>query len=518
MKIGAKLGLWTAPPVLAAMALLGWWAAYVLTNEIQRSASRHMHAVLTHFMARHMGHHYELLRQNRLHKEVSFVQAYQRISAESASRVQLPQDSHILVLNENGEFVFAVPSMPSADMADPAWGKIAGAIARGSQTSYSGHVPGPDHGCYYVAARFVPWRWVVFYAASDAGIRTAEHSIVKAAIAISGACAAFLFITVFLVSKKIILSPVREIEAAAGTMAAGNPAGLMTVSSNDELGSLSRSLEAMFAKIEKHRAEQATWQARLERQIQAKTSHLTREIDKRKRAQARIATALKEKDVLLGEIHHRVKNNLQVVCSLLAMQAQRITDPDVAARFDESHRRIQSIAAVHEMLYRTDDFSAVDLGAYFRTIADNLAGFHRGLSNRAALEVEVDTIAVDMQTAVPCGLILNELVTNALEHAFAGRKAGRVRLSLKRRGGGRIELAVCDDGIGLPRGVDFQNTTSLGLYLVRILAEDQLGGRIEVDRAAGTRFAVTFTPTPRGGHPATPPEGEENETSGNPCC
>ncbi len=215
------------------------------------------------------------------------------------------------------------------------------------------------------------------------------------------------------------------------------------------------------------------------------------DITERKRAEEALRTSLGEKEVLLREVHHRVKNNLQVVVSLLNLQSQNVPDESVREIFKESRNRIRSMALVHERLYQSSDLSYVDFAEYLRRLTTHL--FHSyGLdAGRIELEVEAGDVRLDVNTAVPLGLIINELVSNALKHAFPDGRRGKIAIGLKPLEGKRFRLAVSDDGAGFPEGVDFRNTESLGMQIVTMLAE-QLEGELALERGAGTKFVLTF--------------------------
>ncbi len=215
------------------------------------------------------------------------------------------------------------------------------------------------------------------------------------------------------------------------------------------------------------------------------------DITERKRAEEALRTSLEEKEILLREVHHRVKNNLQVVVSLLNLQSQNVPDERVREIFKESRNRIRSMALVHERLYQSSDLSHVDFAEYLRRLTTHL--FHSyGLdAGRIELEVDAGDVRLDVNTAVPLGLIINELVSNAIKHAFPDGRRGKIAVGLKPLEGGRFRLAVSDDGAGFPEGVDFRNTESLGMQIVTMLAE-QLEGKLALERGAGTKFVLTF--------------------------
>ncbi len=225
----------------------------------------------------------------------------------------------------------------------------------------------------------------------------------------------------------------------------------------------------------------------------AQSNHkLQQEIIERKQAEAQLKNSLTEKEVLLKEIYHRVKNNLLVVSSLLEIQSSSIEDPEIIKILKNSQDRIHSMALVHEQLYRSENLKEIDLGLYIKALLEKISAAHANLEQGINLIVDTQEIHLNIETANSCGLIINELVTNALEHAFVDRQQGNIWLSLKRQDQGDIILTIKDDGIGVPPDFDFYETESLGLRLVRILTR-QLEGEIELDLEEGTCFKITFS-------------------------
>lgn len=216
------------------------------------------------------------------------------------------------------------------------------------------------------------------------------------------------------------------------------------------------------------------------------------DITGRVRAEKLIEAALREKEVLLREIYHRVKNNLQVVSSLLSLQARHLADEPYRELLAVSRDRIRSMALLHERLYRSRDLEKIDFEGYIRELAGDLFVSHGVDTERVALDIRVEDVALGIDTAIPCGLIINELVTNCLKHAFPGGRAGRLRISLRKTAGGEgFVLSVGDDGAGLPEGREAASSAALGLKLVGSLVE-QLGGEMELRRDRGTEFVIRF--------------------------
>ncbi|MBI2390609.1 MAG: PAS domain S-box protein [Deltaproteobacteria bacterium] len=215
-----------------------------------------------------------------------------------------------------------------------------------------------------------------------------------------------------------------------------------------------------------------------------------RDISERKLAETRLRTSLKEKEVLLKEVHHRVKNNLQIVSSMLNLQMDQIEDPKALGLFRESQARVRSIALFHEKLYQSKDLAHVDIAEYLRAVTTSLFASYGVEPQDIALSIDAEDVQLAVDAAISCGLIVNELVSNALKHAFPRGRKGSIEVTL-RRDGRRVVLEVRDDGVGFPEAVDFRNPTTLGLRLVSILAE-QIRGTVDLERRDGTRFHIPF--------------------------
>ncbi len=215
------------------------------------------------------------------------------------------------------------------------------------------------------------------------------------------------------------------------------------------------------------------------------------DITERKRMDAGLQSSLQEKDALLKEVHHRVKNNLQLISSLLNLQASRSKEPAEAERFSESRNRVRSMALVHENLYRTGDFANVSMVSHIKALCTQLVRAYRMSDQNVDVVTDVDRIELDLDQAVSVGLIINELVSNALKHAFPDGQSGLVQVSLKRSQNGRCILSVRDTGTGLPPGFDTSQSDSLGLQLVQDLTQ-QLRGSMAITQDGGAAFIVSF--------------------------
>jgi two-component sensor histidine kinase len=206
---------------------------------------------------------------------------------------------------------------------------------------------------------------------------------------------------------------------------------------------------------------------------------------------AELEESLSEKNALLRELYHRTKNNMQVICSMLSMKSDQLSDEAAKNAFEDIASRIYSMALVHEMLYESHSLSSIDLAKYLAELLDLLGKSRAGTAKEVAIRLELSTLNVSIEKAIPIGLIVTELVTNSMRHAFEGRPGGSIRASLSSEGG-RATLVVSDDGVGLPPRFDWRASRSMGLRIIRTLA-DQLGGSVEIEGADGVTCRIAFT-------------------------
>jgi PAS domain S-box-containing protein len=216
------------------------------------------------------------------------------------------------------------------------------------------------------------------------------------------------------------------------------------------------------------------------------------DITDRKMTDQQLQKSLKEKEVLLQEVHHRVKNNMQVIISLINLQCEAIEDKHICDLLNKTVDRINSMAQVHRQIYKSNDYSKVDTFEYIKSIAKTLFISHGVDGTKISMKLGKNAIPISLDSAIPCGLMINELITNSLKYAFPEDRKGEIRAEFKYLGNGEIEMRVSDDGVGIPENLDFRNCDTLGLQIVSALAEHQLGGKISLARANGTEFTIRF--------------------------
>ena len=218
------------------------------------------------------------------------------------------------------------------------------------------------------------------------------------------------------------------------------------------------------------------------------------EIAERNRAEEQTRKDLEEKKLLLAEIHHRVKNNMQVITSLINLQSRTIDDEKTIEMFNECKTRIRSMALIHEKLYQSKDFSKINIADYIQSLTNELSRSYEVDLNKIMFEMDLQRVKLKLDLAIPCGLVINELVSNAFKYAFPESWAGKgmIRLTLKDHEKKEIILTVQDNGVGFPKNFDIKKSGSLGLQIVTMLVEDQLKGTLKIERDRGAKFIIKF--------------------------
>lgn len=219
-----------------------------------------------------------------------------------------------------------------------------------------------------------------------------------------------------------------------------------------------------------------------------------------KAALERQAALLAQRETLLREIHHRVKNNMQVMSSLLGLQSRTASHPGVSRMLAENQNRIQSMALLHEILYQSEDLALVDFSRYIRRMVEHLFRSYGVDHRRIALRAELDAVALELDDALPCALLISEVVSNSLKHGFPDNREGEVRIVLRRQPGTGVSLSMADNGVGLPGGLDWASSRSLGLRLVRALSE-QLHATLDIRSQDGTEVRLSFPSKQNGAAP-----------------
>ncbi len=255
--------------------------------------------------------------------------------------------------------------------------------------------------------------------------------------------------------------------------------------SDDEIGVLCRGFNTMIRQLEIREKELTEYRDHLEDQVQQRTADLRKtnvqlvhEINERQRTENRLQVSLKEKEILLKEINHRTKNNMQILSSLLWLQSQDIQDPDVAEKFRECTQRIRAMALVHEKIFNAPDLTGIEFGDYLQSLFQEQLHSFGITADRISFHPETDHLVLALNPGMYLGLIINELISNSLKHAFPDHRNGEIRLSLKLAEDNCFELIYTDDGIGLPEHFEHNRSRTLGFRLIQQLVEHQLNGEL----------------------------------------
>jgi two-component sensor histidine kinase/HAMP domain-containing protein/sensor domain CHASE-containing protein len=304
----------------------------------------------------------------------------------------------------------------------------------------------------------------------------------------------------------LIALPLGKLQQATYQLVRGDYSPQASDHGRDELGQLATAFTEMantlhardqqiLAEIaERSNVEQALRKTKNEleqrvtnrtKELQETNERLQTELEQREQIEKQVRATLQEKEILLKEIHHRVKNNMQVMSSLLHLQSNYIEDTHDIEMLRESQHRIQSMALVHEQLYQSPDLTGIDANNYVNDLITNLFRSYGQVARQITIDLQVDDLLLDVDTAIPCGLILNELVSNAIKHGFPNGRSGEIHVGLKGRDNRLIELLVRDNGVGISEDTDLAQIKSLGLQLVSSLSR-QLDGTVEIIRDGGT--------------------------------
>jgi two-component sensor histidine kinase len=310
------------------------------------------------------------------------------------------------------------------------------------------------------------WGWLHIGLTLD-GYRANVQRTMQITAAVAGGTFTLAALLSFLLARNIT-SPIRSLQEFAQRVAAGATSARVEVKSNDEIGDLAESINTMIGSL-------ATSQESLRKSLAEQTS-------------------LREKDILLREIHHRVKNNMQMLSSLMRLQSRRAGSEESREILRQSEARIRSMGLIHEKLYQSDSLSSIDMHGYLNTLTSELIRVGQSNSGgRREIRLAVSGIQLGIDTALPCGLIVTELVQNALKYAFPDSRDGVILVSLsKNQAAHHYSLIVWDNGVGIRGDFDPSTSTSLGTRLVRMLT-DQLHGQLSISGQQGTRIEITFT-------------------------
>jgi two-component sensor histidine kinase len=311
-----------------------------------------------------------------------------------------------------------------------------------------------------------PWGWVHVGLALD-HYDASVRGICQVTAIVAGSTFLLASLASFLLARNMT-EPLRSLQRFAQRVAAGAPAGRVEISSSDEIGDLADSINTMISSL-------ALSQERLRRSLVEQS-------------------LLREKDILLREIHHRVKNNMQMLSSLMRLQARRAATAEAQQILRESEARIRSMGLIHEKLYQSENISAIDMPAYLKTLSDEILRMGGGGNGQRDVRLDVAPLSLGLDTALPCGLIVTELLQNSLKYAFPNGRDGVILVQLNKNDQHQYSLVVWDNGVGFPADSEPGEGNSLGMRLVRMLT-DQLRGNLVMSGSQGTRVELNFKET-----------------------
>ncbi len=268
---------------------------------------------------------------------------------------------------------------------------------------------------------------------------------------------------------------------------------------NEGLIALNLELEGQIEERRKAEKELERHRDYLEDMVKERTAELAAaneklkdEIGVRRQVEKKIMAQLREKEILLREVHHRVKNNMQIIESLFKLQSRHVDDEKVREILGDAGNRIRTMALIHEKLYRSTDLAEIEIKDYIGLLVKGLYQAYRVDPERIRPIIECEDVTLDINTAIPFGLIINEIMTNTIKHAFPGDRRGDMRLYIGETETGEYTATISDNGIGIAEDIDPATTGSLGLHLIDILIRDQLGGEYQIARSSGTTYHIKF--------------------------
>ena len=323
------------------------------------------------------------------------------------------------------------------------------------------------------ASAFIPeYGWTLLAEMDKAEAFASLKSLNIIALIVGGVCGA-VAIGVGIIFSISTSRPINRLKYAAERIASGDLRYRVETGRRDEIGALANSFNAMVEELTKKK-----------RELQVRIYECTC-------AEEQIKGSLKEKEVLLREVHHRVKNNLQIISSLLDMSSMQTQNQEAIDLFADSRNRVNSMALIHSQLYRSERFDQINMGKHIQELSKTMLQIY-SMENTITLDIISNDMYLTVNQAIPCALVLNELITNVCKHAYREGQKGMISISMQKSNDSTFLLRVKDDGVGIPKDVDIEKVKSLGLSLVRNLVYNQLKGKIDVSRNKGTEFLIDF--------------------------
>lgn len=480
--------------VLSLMAvLLGLFSVVDLRYAVSREHAEYMNLVIDHFVEDFLPPKGSAAGPDDYLRGISTAQ---RFSEAIRGDLLLFQDTEASTEGLPGSPVpVAVGARLQTASRTDKWLHVVGALKKGSADGTLLR-RAAGLGEYFVYRHYPRWNWTIICAISDHELATGLIRTVARAVLLWATVLAGAYFLLLAVLRRSLIQPLQQLQVLASSIARGDQPPPFMPFQSDELRELSRSLEQMGIEINQTQLSLQASNRRLEEEVDRRTRRLEEanaalllEVEERRTAERRLTKSLAEREVLLREVHHRVKNNLLVIYALLEFEKQFHDDRDPTLRFADIQSRVVSIAAIHQSLYRAEDVSSVAMKHYLEELVARLSETLGRTAARISFHVEADDAVLSLDQAVPCGLLVNELVTNSVRHAFPGNREGMISVELRRGPENDCELVVRDNGIG---GEYVSGSGgSLGLFLAGAIAE-QLGSELVCNHDSGTCCRISF--------------------------
>jgi len=482
--LSSKIGTLFFLSLSALAVTLGALALGDLERNLEREHLEYMQRILEDFTCDHLIPAY-LADPQTVDKEVM----------EIAHRRSELTHGDLMVFSKSGALLSqGARTLSAAQRA--AWRTLVAGLGSNQNSAHSGLAHSDELNSYYTYRRFDPLGWTILFSLKSSEIEeelqsAAIHVVLAWAGAVAGA-----YIVLMMILRRFLIGPLLELQDMTSRIASGETPAFIPRPSSDHLTELYRSIVFMADEIGRGKAALSNTNALLEEEVKVRTAdlkrrnhELRREVHERRAAERKLITVLEEKEILLREVHHRVKNNLLVIYSLLEFEKQFHADREPALLFTEVQNRVETMALIHSGLYHKDDVSRLNLKEYLAELAAHIRESMLPPDTVVVLSVDGEEMEIGLNQAVPCGLMVNELVSNVMKHAFVGRTHGRIDIGIFRNDPQVCRISVADNGIGY--GEDDELRHGMGSYLLEALTE-QLGATYSCKSQNGTTCAFEF--------------------------
>jgi len=496
VKLYHKLVLAILPVLVVSMGGIVLIEAARLDRLWRESLSYYLRTLVSHYQERYPQRLVDLLESSGFSGVPSFEEAYRNeailalADAHTGGSDFVKSDSDLIVYDTARETWYGVDS---PDISRD-WISEVGSGSIGE----SGSGFNKQARVFYAISRFEPWSWLIIATVPDTYLKAELRELGYSSALVGLIAWVLATVTINLMIRSLVARPLARMEAITKEIADVTDLGLQSPGATDELSKLELVIRGVgeTVRAQKRLLQQANdgLEERVRRQteeLRQKNRTLQEEIDRRASVENDLRTLVAEKDLLVREVHHRVKNNLAMIYSLIQLQITKQKPPEFESELTMIQTRIETMALIHKQLYLSDTLDEVDSAAYFEELVEYLAEAFHVAQHNITFQTSFDPIRLDHVTARTCGLVVNELITNAVIHAFPDGRDGIIRVSVTAVAPDRIALAVSDNGVGLPSGDRLESKPSLGTLIIESLA-DQLKASVEISRVGGTTYLITF--------------------------